>query len=259
LRLLPTNIDFADAHIALIDFDADPRHVILCRMTAMFRFVSCALNDRFFVHSLRRVSVLSIALLAAGCSTLDQTQSRTAARTAPTLSNDPTKWTIEIASHEPKLSGRCRIYDEFHRVMAEGSIADDKMDGAWTFTASDGTPIVESSYRSGVRDGPVTMWFGRWRYPDAVGKVKLQGVMVNGNYEGQVTRYDHTGVKQSVRTYEGGVLKNAQWWDGPIEAPPKKALEESQLEHQRDMQYFQQLESVFPIALEKARRVVVGR
>src|SRR4051812_23241961 len=172
-------------------------------MTPIFYFASRPLNDRLFLNRLCRVSVLSIALLAAGCSTLDQTQSRTAAHTIPKVSNDPTKWTIEIASNEPQLTGPCRIYDELHRLMAEGSVTENKMDGAWKFSASNGTPVVEASYRSGVREGPVKMWFGRWHYPAAVGKVKLEGVMVNGNYDGQVTRYDHTGIKQSVRIYEG--------------------------------------------------------
>src|SRR2546426_12839446 len=77
---------------------------------------------RWLRHSIMNSRNFSLALLAltlAGCVT-------------PTVLNDASKWTIELASSEPSPSGPCRIYDDLHRLMLDGTLASGKMDGTWT-------------------------------------------------------------------------------------------------------------------------------
>jgi hypothetical protein len=73
----------------------------------------------------------------------------------PTGFNDASKWTIEVASSDPSPSGPCRIYDDTHRLMLEGTLASGKMDGNWTSLGSDGSRLATWSYHQGLRDGPV--------------------------------------------------------------------------------------------------------
>jgi hypothetical protein len=185
-----------------------------------------------------------LALALAGCMT-------------PTAMNDARKWTVELVSSEPSPSGPCRIYDDLHRLMLDGTLASGKMDGTWTSTGSDGTHLARWSYRQGLRHGPVQMWFGALRYPGAVGQLKLEGAFADGAYDGTVTRYYPSGTKQTVRVYERGVLKRAQYWspDG-AEAPASAAAREADLEHKQDMAYLSTLEDMVTRSLAQARREV---
>src|SRR5207249_4868483 len=88
-----------------------------------------------------------LALTLVGCRTVS-------------VSSDASKWTIELASSEPSPSGPCRIYDDLHRLMLDGSLLSGKMDGTWTSTGSDGSRLATWSYREGVRHGPLKMWYG---------------------------------------------------------------------------------------------------
>src|SRR2546426_970711 len=124
----------------------------------------------------RNLSLALFALTLAGCVT-------------PTVLNDANKWTIELASDEASPSGPCRIYDDLHRLMLDGTLASGKMDGSWTSTGSDGTRLATWSYRQGVRHGAVQMWYGALRYPGAGGHLKLEGTFADGEYDGTVTRY----------------------------------------------------------------------
>jgi hypothetical protein len=175
----------------------------------------------------------------------------------PTALNDARKWTIEVASAESLPSGPCRIYDDLHRLMLDGTLASGKMDGTWTSTASDGTRLAAWSYRQGVRHGPVKMWYGALRYPEGGGHLKLEGTFAEGEYDGTVTRYYPSGTRQSVRVYERGVLRSSQHWSpGGSEAFPATATREADFEHQQDMGYLSALEDMVARSLAQARREV---
>ena len=139
----------------------------------------------------RKLALVFLALALAGCTTI----------TAP---NDASKWTIELASSDALPSGPCRVYDEMHRLMLEGTLAAGKMDGTWTHWGSQGDRYGVWSYHQGVRSGPVQMWYTPFANPDARGRLKLEGTFLDGGYEGTVTRYYPSGTSECVRVYERG-------------------------------------------------------
>lgn len=192
----------------------------------------------------RTISLALLALTLAECAT-------------PTVLNDATKWTIELASAEPSSSGACRIYDDLHRLMLDGTLASGKMDGSWTSTGSDGTRLATWSYRQGVRHGPVKMWYGGLRFPEARGHLKLEGTFSEGDYNSSVTRDYPSGSRQSVRVYEHGVLKSSQCWS-PVgaEVSPATAAKEADSEHKQDMACLNNLEDMVRRSLAQARREI---
>ena len=193
----------------------------------------------------RNFSLALLALmLAAGCVT-------------PTVLNDASNWTIELPSSDPSPSGSCRIYDDQHRLMLDGTLASGKMDGTWTSTGSDGTRLATWSYRQGVRHGPVKMWYGALAYPGAGGHIKLEGAFVDGAYDGTVTRFYPSGTRQCVRAYERGVLKSSQSWSqNGSEASSTAAQREGEFEQKQDMAYLSTLEDMVIRSLAQARREV---
>lgn len=192
----------------------------------------------------RDLSLVLLALTLTGCVT-------------PTVLNDASKWTIELASSEASPSGQCRIYDDLHRLMLEGSLLSGKMDGTWTATGSDGTRLVVWSYRQGVRSGPVQMWYSALRYPEARGYLKLEGTFVDGAYDGTVTRYYQSGTRQSVRVYERGLLRSSQYWSpSGAEQSAASAKVEAESEHRADMTYLAMFEDMVVRSLAQARREV---
>jgi antitoxin component YwqK of YwqJK toxin-antitoxin module len=141
--------------------------------------------------------------------------------------------------------------------MLDGMLASGKMDGTWTSTGSDGTRLATWSYRQGVRHGPVKMWFGALRYPEAGGRLKLEGAFAEGSYDGTATRYYPSGTKQTIRVYDRGVLKSSQYWSpGGSEATPATAAREADSEHKQDMAYLSTLEDMVTRSLAQARREV---
>jgi hypothetical protein len=192
----------------------------------------------------RNLSFTVLALTFAGC-------------VAPPVLNDASKWTIEVTSSESLPSGPCRIYDDLHRLMLEGMLAAGKMDGTWTSWGSDATRLAVWSYCKGLRYGPVQMWYGALRYPEARGRLKLEGTFANGEYDGAVTRFYPSGKRQSVRVYEHGLLKSSKYWspDGS-EASAASAKAEADFEHEADMSYLSTLEGMVACSLTQARREV---
>lgn len=172
---------------------------------------------------------------------------------------EPSQWSIELSRPGRPESGPCRIYDSRHRLMMAGVLHEGKMDGKWTSFASDGSRLAEMSFRAGVPDGPVIMWFGPFAYPDARGRVKLSGVFRNGKFDGVVTRYHPSGSKRCVRRYDHGVLVQAQLWspDG-VKQPAAWAEREAVDELKADRTYVNDLETIVRQALAKARRISTG-
>ena len=185
-----------------------------------------------------------LALSLAGCLT-------------PPGLNDASKWTIELASSESSPSGACRIYDESHRLTLQGALISGKMDGTWTLFGSDGTRTMVWSYRQGVHNGPVQMWFGAFSYPEARGRLKLEGSFTNGEYDGTLTRYYPSGARQSVCVYVHGVLKTSQSFSpSGEEAPAASASKQAAWELDRDRIYLSLIEDAVARALAQAHREV---
>lgn len=190
-----------------------------------------------------RTYILALLILVfAGCAT-------------PVVISDASRWTIEVASSDAKPSGLIRIYDDMGRLMLEGSLISGQMDGTWTAWSSQKDRLAEWSYRAGVRNGPVKMWYGRMVYPDALGRLKLEGTFHDGNFDGPVTRYHATGSRRTVRIYEQGKIISAQCWapDG-TEQPPGFTTEVAAEEHKGDMLYLGELEGIVTRSLVQAHR-----
>ena len=183
-----------------------------------------------------------LVLLFAGC-------------VAPGVNIDASKWVIDVASNDAAPTGPIKIYDSQNRLMLDGSLVAGKMDGTWTAWTSDGERVVIWHYRNGLRHGPIQMWYGRFAYPEAAGRLKLEGDFEDGHYEGKVTRYHASGARRSVRLYEQGVIKSAQCW-GPdgTEQPPALTAEVAAEEHKGDMTYLENLEGMVPTSLAQAQR-----
>ncbi len=194
----------------------------------------------------RILTLVFLALALAGCTTI----------AAP---NDASKWTIELASQDALPSGSCRIYDEKNRLMLEGILASGKMDGTWTQWGSQGDRYAVWSYRQGVRNGPVQMWYTPFTSTDARGRLKLEGKFLDGDYEGTVTRYYPSGAQQSVRVYEHGVLKSSRYWssDG-TEKSAAAAKANAEFELKADLKYLAALEDMVARSLAQAHRKIRG-
>ncbi len=192
----------------------------------------------------RNFSLALLALTLAGCKN-------------QTVLNDASKWTIELESSGSPPSGACRIYDDLHRLMLEGTLTSGKMDGTWISTGSDGTQLAVWSYRRGVRHGPVRMWYSALDDPEASGHFKLEGTFADGQYDGTVTRSYPSGANQSVRVYERKALKSAQYWSpNGVEKPAADAMAEAASELKADLTYLATLEDMVRRALAQAQRKV---
>ena len=174
--------------------------------------------------------------------------------------NDASLWTIELSSTELFPSGSCRIYDDSHRLMLEGTLKSGKMDGTWTSVGSDGAKLMVWSYQLGIRNGPVQMWYGAFRYPDAAGRLKLVGVFANGQYDGEVIRYYPSGDREIVRIYEHGVHKSSRYWfPNGIESSTEIANKAADFNHQADLDYYEMQEDMLASALKKAHRIIANQ
>ena len=190
----------------------------------------------------RNFALVFLALSLTGCVTT-------------TDRNEASKWTIELASPESLPSGLCRIYDERNQLMMEGNLESGKMDGLWTVWGSGEDRYAELSYRQGVRNGPVKMWFTPFLHPEARGRLKLEGTFLNGNYEGAVTRYYPSGTRQCVRLYENGILKSStSWMPNGKEQSVASTAEESAYEQKADSSYLTNLEGMVTQSLAQAHR-----
>ena len=169
--------------------------------------------------------------------------------------NDASKWTIELTSSEASTSGPCRIYDEQNRLMLEGTLESGKMDGVWTSWGSQGDRLVVWAYNHGVRNGPVQMWYGPLAFPEARGRLKLEGTFRDGAFDGMVTRYYPSGVRACARLYDHGILKRSESWmfDGTPESPDA-ARTEAVTELKGDLDYMAILEDMIARSLAQAQR-----
>jgi len=173
----------------------------------------------------------------------------------PFASNDASKWTIEVASADLKPTGPIRIYDEHNRLMLDGSLVAGQMDGTWTAWSSFGERLVIWRYRAGVRNGSILMWYGRLAFPEAAGRLKLEGAFLDGNYDGAVTTYHPSGARNSVRIYKNGTIENARCWapDG-TEQTPAFAADIAADGHKADMHYLGLMEGMVTRSLAQAER-----
>lgn len=186
-------------------------------------------------------------LLVAGCVTMPGLR----------LPDDASQWTIELTSTNGLPNGPCAIFDQLDRKMLEGNLAEGKMDGIWRGYASTGDKVIECSYRAGVRNGPVKMWYGPFAYPEAVGRLNVEGEFVDGAYSGLVKSYYTSGVKMTLREYDHGTLMkcrylSAEGWDYSF----KKAMAEGRREDKADLVYLASQDDIVTRSLAQARRVV---
>ncbi len=173
----------------------------------------------------------------------------------PVVPNDASKWTIEVTSSDPKPTGPIRIFDEQNRLMLDGSLVAGQMDGTWTGWSSQKDRLVIWTYRAGVRNGPIQMWYGRFAIPEAAGRLKLEGAFLDGKYDGAVTRNHPSGARRSVRIYKNGTIESARCWapDG-TEQTPAFTADVAAEEHKADMLYLEQLEGIVTRSLAQAHR-----
>jgi hypothetical protein len=173
------------------------------------------------------------------------------------LNDEPSKWTIELISSEALPSGPCRIYDALGRLMLDGTLATGKMDGGWTAFTSRGDKVVAWSYHNGQRNGPVQMWYGPFAYPEANGRLNVEGSFLDGAYNGVVKGYYPSGAKTSVRVYDRGTLTNCQYWSAEgAEFSSSEAVIEANRETKADLDYIALLENNVIRSLTQAHRKI---
>lgn len=167
------------------------------------------------------------------------------------------KWTIELTSAATLPSGPCRIYNPENHLFAEGHLVAGVMDGTWTVWANEKNKVCELSYRNGVRHGPVKMWYGT-RFPSECGRLKLEGIFLDGTYDGAVTVYYPSSKRRSLRVYEHGELKRSQLWapDG-TEQPSESARVDAARLLKADMEYVEITEYVVAESLSHAHRKIL--
>jgi hypothetical protein len=173
--------------------------------------------------------------------------------------NDASNWTVELTSSEPSPSGPCKIYDDLGRLMYEGTLSAGKMDGTWTSFSSQGAqlPLLKWSYRNGLRNGQVQMWYGPLGYPEASGHLNTEGIFLDGAYNGTVTAYYPFGAKKTVRVYDHGTLKSCQYWSPEgVEYSPTEAVTEANRETELDMRYIAADEDAVTRALAQTHRKI---
>ena len=141
--------------------------------------------------------------------------------------------------------------------MLDGTLVAGKMDGTWTSYSSQGArlPLLRCSYRDGVRNGPVQMWYGPLAYPFASGRLNTEGTFLDGVYDGTVTAYYPSGTKRTVRLYDHGTLRSCHYWspDG-MEYFTSDAASEVKREKEADLRYIAVEEDTVTQALAQARR-----
>src|SRR6202044_940158 len=113
-----------------------------------------------------------------------------------------------------------------------------------TAFTSRGDKIVEWSYYNGQRSGSVKMWYGPFAYPEADGRLNVEGTFLDGEYNGVIKGYYPSGTKTSVRVYDRGTLTNCQYWSAEgVEFSFSEAVTEANRETKADMDYLALLEN----------------
>jgi len=145
------------------------------------------------------------------------------------------------------------------RLMLEGTLSAGKMDGTWTAFSSQGSRLhlVAWSYQNGLRNGPVQMWYGPLAYPEASGRLNVDGMFHDGVYDGAVTSYYPSGARRTARIYDHGTLKQCQYWSpAGSEFSPAAAAAEADRETKSDLAYVASMEDEVARSLARAHRKI---
>ncbi len=178
---------------------------------------------------------------------------------AASAQDDYTRHSVQIASTTEPLNGAARLLRPDGILEGEGTLKASLLEGEWAAFTSDGKKLVSITYRDGVRQGAVKVFF-RASAGDAAGKVRMEGKMVDGAFEGSAASWHPSGSKRTQRTYAKGKLTAAQAWreDGD-EAPAATASKIAEEDSKADLALVEACERVLRDVIAKGKRVAPGK
>ncbi|MEN9444528.1 MAG: hypothetical protein RIS47_1418 [Bacteroidota bacterium] len=100
---------------------------------------------------------------------------------------------IEYKGDAKVVTRETRLYPNA-QVEMEGGIANGQRDGVWTYFKEDGKKWMEESYKDGVMQGPVTVWYLN-------GELKYEGEYTAGRPSGKWKFYDEKGTLTKEQSY----------------------------------------------------------
>lgn len=205
---------------------------------------------RIMIHSLRPCGLVR---LAAGLLLVSQLPSALRAQTA--LAEDYSKHTLQIASSAEPLTGVVRLARPDGVLEGEGTLKAGKLDGEWGAYTSDGKKLASLTFREGVRQGPVKIYF-RAGPTEPLGRLRLEGSMAEGVFEGTATSWYGNGTKRTERKYAKGKLTSARAWqnDG-TEGPADKALALAEADTKSDLALLETCERILREVVAKGQRI----
>lgn len=116
------------------------------------------------------------------------------------------KYTLQRSSVAAKPS---RILDGYGRLMGSGLWLLTGPEGAWDFFESNGNRTATLTFKHGVLDGPVRLYWGSRAVPVAAGKRQVTGSMLNGQFAERWVRYAANGNVMNESVYQRGNLVSA--------------------------------------------------
>jgi hypothetical protein len=116
------------------------------------------------------------------------------------------KYTLQRSSVADKPS---RILDGYGRLMCAGRWLPTGPEGAWDFFESNRSRTATLTFKHGVLDGPVRLYWGSRAVPGAAGKRQVIGSMLNGQFAERWVRYAANGNVMNESFYQNGKLVSA--------------------------------------------------
>jgi antitoxin component YwqK of YwqJK toxin-antitoxin module len=187
------------------------------------------------------VVLVTVAFLAAGCS-----------QVGPPKNIPPSR--ADVAWVNGKPAGPVIVYDGWGRAEVRGTFHNGMKEGTWSYHASTGQKIVETSYRNDLKDGLCLMWYGsrigEGRY---AGNLKLEITFHKGQPKGTKRRWYPGGEKYSEVEFDNGRIAGARVWekDGkPL--PASEAMSVAEDEWRGDQKYFAVMDEVVEEGLKNS-------
>lgn len=133
-------------------------------------------------------------------------------------------------NYESEKDAFCVMYHKNGKIMAYGNYTNQEKDSTWNYFDADGNLVGKEEFKNGVRHGKSITFYqfnpekdvgsprvleltyykeglahGEWKKYYRTGSVMAEGEYVLGGFDGAVTYYRPSGIKESVHNYKHGV------------------------------------------------------
>jgi antitoxin component YwqK of YwqJK toxin-antitoxin module len=185
-----------------------------------------------------------------------------------TTSNSPnsmskTDWYRNCKVHyslvEGKLNGPFEFYEPGGQIQHKGKFVNDKKDGVWIVWESTGVKLAEISYKDGLRDGLIKLWYGSFvDSGKSAGHIKLEAFFLQGNYHGLYKTFLPDGKTRNEVEYEHGNINQVKLYDydgNLVDIGKQEAIQYAKKDMERDFELFEAYDKVIDNAIKYGNKI----